>query len=668
VRRVSAIGLVTAELFANGTVVASTGDEFVAVQAQSGRSIRPPIPVPAEVSRSGNVWSRIGRAHIIADLNLKRAMVINKWSPDGSTRNSFAASVDLWDWEKGHKIRTLFERPGVLVKSAAVNARSDRLVTLSQSGNEGAALELWDATTGALVNELKATQDSNRNASRFEGAFFNPDGLTVYAIGWPGGLTAWDAVTGRHLWSKYCQGNYVTTSPDGTLLVTVSEALNIDSSTVWSLTPDGPKQLWQMVGKVSHAVFGPGNRLVTATMIGKTSTVRVWDATAGRPVTPDVPFPTRVEQLALNSAGDRILVVSARETGQVIQVLDAATGQPLTPRFHAPRSRLLAARFGDDGESVVAVLATGEMVKWELSELSGDVESVAELATVRTGRQLDPAGTLAFLRFEEMAQSLPTLREKFPAQFRGEPEAVAGWRAAHMPQDVLARIEIAELNGQIDTEARNPALFAKRAAAHMTLRNYSAAEADWSRAAELAPDQPSHRLERGFVRAYYLAKLLWDDKKPQEAERIWDEGMKDLLETVDGKTLLRFHSQLINELLWPIARRPDAGAERHRLAAVLADRIRARWMTYAELNTLGVIYYRVGRYSDAIDALTASDNLQPGEPANLAFLAMAHHKLGHAADASKWWDLAYKAASDPKYANNENAAAFLKEAKQVTGF
>jgi hypothetical protein len=58
------------------------------------------------------------------------------------------------------------------------------------------------------------------------------------------------------------------------------------------------------------------------------------------------------------------------------------------------------------------------------------------------------------------------------------------------------------------------------------------------------------------------------------------------------------------------------------------------------LNTLGVILYRAGRYQEAIDRL--DERVAVGEalgaPVDWVFLAMAHHRLGHKAEANRWLD------------------------------
>ncbi len=52
------------------------------------------------------------------------------------------------------------------------------------------------------------------------------------------------------------------------------------------------------------------------------------------------------------------------------------------------------------------------------------------------------------------------------------------------------------------------------------------------------------------------------------------------------------------------------------------------------LRTLGVALYRLGRYQEAVEELTASNQLTGGLPSATSFLAMAYHRLGQTAEAS----------------------------------
>jgi tetratricopeptide (TPR) repeat protein len=58
------------------------------------------------------------------------------------------------------------------------------------------------------------------------------------------------------------------------------------------------------------------------------------------------------------------------------------------------------------------------------------------------------------------------------------------------------------------------------------------------------------------------------------------------------------------------------------------------------LNTLGAALYCAGRYDDAIRRLEEAIRTRGGEgsPRDWAFLALAHHRLGHSAEARRWLD------------------------------
>ena len=76
----------------------------------------------------------------------------------------------------------------------------------------------------------------------------------------------------------------------------------------------------------------------------------------------------------------------------------------------------------------------------------------------------------------------------------------------------------------------------------------------------------------------------------------------------------------------------------------LMDRAAARYKNYANLNTPGAILYRAGRFTASVERLNEAIQVQGGggTPADWLFLAMAHHRLGHADEARKWLDKAAK--------------------------
>ncbi len=102
-----------------------------------------------------------------------------------------------------------------------------------------------------------------------------------------------------------------------------------------------------------------------------------------------------------------------------------------------------------------------------------------------------------------------------------------------------------------------------------------------------------------------------------------------------------------NSIAWCSALAPGAGVDREtavRLAevavkALSADGSPAQAKAMA-LKTLGAALYRAGRFEDAIRRLDDGIRLRGGVsiPQEWAFLAMAHHRLGHREDACRWLD------------------------------
>ena len=89
-------------------------------------------------------------------------------------------------------------------------------------------------------------------------------------------------------------------------------------------------------------------------------------------------------------------------------------------------------------------------------------------------------------------------------------------------------------------------------------------------------------------------------------------------------------------------------------------------------NTLGLAYYRAGKYREAVTILRT--NLERQENWALAFdlyfLAMSHHRLGETARARDYYDLAVRwTRAQPSLApaHLEELTAFRSEAKQLLG-
>ena len=88
------------------------------------------------------------------------------------------------------------------------------------------------------------------------------------------------------------------------------------------------------------------------------------------------------------------------------------------------------------------------------------------------------------------------------------------------------------------------------------------------------------------------------------------------------------------------------------------------------LNTLGAALYRAGRFDEAIRRLEEAIRLRGGDglPQDWAFLAMAHHRLGHRDEARRWLDRLrdHQPSTDPDQFWNELEIRLLRsEAEAV---
>src|SRR5262249_50517769 len=129
-----------------------------------------------------------------------------------------------------------------------------------------------------------------------------------------------------------------------------------------------------------------------------------------------------------------------------------------------------------------------------------------------------------------------------------------------------------------------------------------------------------------------------------------------------------FIARKLNKASWDVVREPGHDPAAYRLAL---RRIEAACGDepdyYQSLNTLGVAQYRIGPYREALATLTRSDTLEGGEPANLAFLALARQRLGQPEEARQL--LARLRAVMKKTPSFETgpseAASFLREAEAL---
>jgi tetratricopeptide (TPR) repeat protein len=120
---------------------------------------------------------------------------------------------------------------------------------------------------------------------------------------------------------------------------------------------------------------------------------------------------------------------------------------------------------------------------------------------------------------------------------------------------------------------------------------------------------------------------------------------------------------------WRVVREPGLAAADYETAEHAARRfLELKPDAYAVVNTMGVAQYRLGRYREAIETLTESDAYYSKENdggivEDVAFLAMAHLKLGERDKAQQEYERLQRIMQSPRHINNEEARSFAEEAR-----
>jgi tetratricopeptide (TPR) repeat protein len=127
-----------------------------------------------------------------------------------------------------------------------------------------------------------------------------------------------------------------------------------------------------------------------------------------------------------------------------------------------------------------------------------------------------------------------------------------------------------------------------------------------------------------------------------------------------------------NGLAWAYATAPEHLRDPSRALALAEKATRLKPDDPLIRNTLGVAYYRVGRYREAADALRANLASQKEKilASDLYFLAMSHHQLGELSLARAYYTWAERASRSPDELTLEELqerAAFQAEAELLMG-
>ncbi|MFN0134615.1 MAG: protein kinase domain-containing protein [Phycisphaerae bacterium] len=602
--------------------------------------------VTASHDNAARVWHAATGA-TIAELKGHTGWVSRAaFSPDGA--RILTASRDntarVWDAATGNSISEHKGHTG-WVYSATFSPDGTRIFT----GSDDETARVWDAAIGNGFAELKG------HTSQVASAVFSPDSARIVTAAWDNTARVWDAVTGNtvaELTGHKGEVNSAAFSPDGTRIVTGSHD---KTARVWdAASGTSIGELTGHAGAVTSAAFSPdGTRIVT---VPGDKSARVWDAATGTSVAELKGHTGWVTSAAFSPDGTRIVTGSHDKTARVS---DVATGNSIAElKGHA--GAVTSAAFSPDGTRIVTVPGDKSARVWEaatgdsIAELKGHTSQVTSAAFSPDGSRIVTASWDNTARVWDAAigTSLAELkghtREVTSAAFSPD-----GTRIVTASGDKTARVW-----ESVPYRERFPAIQGTRAAAakmgpivHARLR---AGESPETLRAELNADASLTPAERAAAQ-WALKTVLDEQRRAREAP------------FVEADTL--------NDAAWNAVR--FAPVEPEAATKAVADARRAVELAPKQgyyLNTLGVVLYRTAKdaaeFQEALDTLVRSDAMNAKgaagpQPADRAFIAMAHWKLGHEVEARTALAAFRELAATDRWKADAETIAWLKEAEAL---
>ncbi len=609
-----------------------------------------------------------------------------RFSPDGAYLVTVTTgAVRVWDATTGLPVTSRL-RPRERVQEAHFSPDGRLLLTI---GRETA--QLWKTTTGAVA------APPFKPDGEIKLAWYGDQGARIVSVAGP--VVQVSDVIER-----------IPLHPALTMSGSVSQcALSPDAARIFVVSDNGDARLIDAGtgNPLAQPIYhGLGVRLVEFSPLGTcvaTSdydhTLRIWDVATGALVARPIRHDSYLVGVAFSADGRRILVTA----DDADYLYDVSTGELLIPPCANQQPSTCVPVLSKDVRWLIRIDDYRRLTcVFDLTALDWPLDDLVLMTQVLSSHERREFGDLRPLPADRTINAWNVLRSKYPDFFTATPQQITAWRVA-AESEVYAQHERAasdcfyaqdwvgtlrHLNAVIDMELTSAQHYCRRAHALCETGDWQSAKRDFYKALELTNGE---RLPWGHDR--WLARIeASDDETFQRAKDLVAKLFRELPLRVDVIAELRSATDLdehmraaalrlaigsedraetLNEHAWEIVRSPERTAQEYKLALRKAEAMieREPYNGYY-LNTLGVAQYRVGDYAAALETLHWADEVnsvaqEGGIPADVAFIAMALHRLGKQAEALDALERLRALVQAPGDADNEESRGFLHEAESL---
>jgi WD40 repeat protein/predicted Ser/Thr protein kinase len=559
------------------------------------------------------------------------------FSPDGLTLASTGndSTVKLWETTARPAPFTLQAHSGFSAVTLTPDGKA-----LFTTGNDG-MVKAWDPATGTLRSTFPAHASDNTVPP------LACDGKMLAAAGPNGTIKLWDAALGKLLGSLQgpaAQVNALAIAPDGRTLASAAAGGTV---TLWDLGTHKTRATLRNGLEIMWAVtFSPDGKWLAASGHNPGDVrVTVWDLASGRSLKEFKTAHFAVLSLAFSPDGK---LLASAHYGGAVKVWDTATWDEVA-HLTGHTDHILAVAFTPDGKTLASSSEDHTVKLWDVATwlerftLKGHQAPVSPVAFAADGRLLVTGAHDGAVKLwdatpddgravDRPAVDLTTEAQR--AWHRQEAEAseqARQWLAAIWHLDRLIPLGPARaapgsgLAGVRQSFIEQRQLFTRRAGAYAELGQWQSAAQDYTRTVVLATDNATlwHFLA--------LTRLAHGD----------DAGYRKACAAM----VKRFSHSANEDVKQLVARvcvlAPDALAD-FAPVVMLAERRAARHPEAClSFHTLGAVLYRGGQTEAAVAKLRMAMAMKNhakdrGTVEDWLFLALAHQRLGDAAEARKW--------------------------------